>query len=324
MLFRGNEVPVPGPTAFTEPAFGTAHLMGRSGSREATRLIHFALDCGVTHFDTARVYGFGDAEAILGKALRRRPDVSIYSKVGQGRPHHSWFAAQIRTLARPAARTRARVAQIRGDSESAAIPFVRRTNFASSYVRASVETSLKMLRREVLDGLLLHEATTVDANDELFEVLAALVREGKIRRFGIASEREAVASFDFNHVGVSIIQQPAGPFSCPIRIDSRAEIIVHSVFGQRGKELREFLTWLGENKCHHDRLLNTVEQECADCIPALLMSYTATRWPISKIIFASGSERHIRENVSAIRREVSPEGLRSVAGVLSEFACRER
>ena len=46
-------------------------------------VIHAALDAGITHFDTADVYGSGESEAILGRALgARRKDIVLASKFG--------------------------------------------------------------------------------------------------------------------------------------------------------------------------------------------------------------------------------------------------
>jgi predicted aldo/keto reductase-like oxidoreductase len=56
-------------------AFGTSALRGDE------RLVHLALDRGITHFDTAEGYTGGEAERTLGRALRGRRDrVTITSK----------------------------------------------------------------------------------------------------------------------------------------------------------------------------------------------------------------------------------------------------
>ncbi|MDH5421900.1 MAG: aldo/keto reductase, partial [Acidimicrobiia bacterium] len=48
---------------------------------DAIRLVHAALDAGITLFDTANTYAKGEAERILGKALRdRRPEALIATK----------------------------------------------------------------------------------------------------------------------------------------------------------------------------------------------------------------------------------------------------
>jgi aryl-alcohol dehydrogenase-like predicted oxidoreductase len=37
--------------------------------REAQRVLHRAIELGITHFDTAALYGFGANESLLGEAL---------------------------------------------------------------------------------------------------------------------------------------------------------------------------------------------------------------------------------------------------------------
>lgn len=61
-----------------------SHAYGVPPSREeAIALLHRALDLGVTHFDTAALYGFGRNEALLGDALKSQRDrVFIASKCG--------------------------------------------------------------------------------------------------------------------------------------------------------------------------------------------------------------------------------------------------
>jgi aryl-alcohol dehydrogenase-like predicted oxidoreductase len=60
-------------------------MWGGTDEQESIRTIHSAIDRGITLIDTAPVYGFGQSEQIVGKALasgglRRR--VSIATKVG--------------------------------------------------------------------------------------------------------------------------------------------------------------------------------------------------------------------------------------------------
>ncbi len=63
--------------------FGCGSVMGRVGRAQSLRAIASAVDAGVTHFDVARLYGYGEAEAVLGEALRGRRDrVVIASKFG--------------------------------------------------------------------------------------------------------------------------------------------------------------------------------------------------------------------------------------------------
>ena len=41
--------------------FGCAPILGSVGAKTATRAIDCAIDCGITHFDLARSYGYGEA-----------------------------------------------------------------------------------------------------------------------------------------------------------------------------------------------------------------------------------------------------------------------
>ncbi|MEM6335975.1 MAG: aldo/keto reductase, partial [Bacteroidota bacterium] len=55
------------------------------GEEQSREVIFAALDAGITHFDTAELYGSGESEAILGRALgNRRNDVVLASKFGYG------------------------------------------------------------------------------------------------------------------------------------------------------------------------------------------------------------------------------------------------
>ena len=59
---------------------------GHQEVSESIATVHAALDCGVTFFDTAEVYGDGRSEELLGQALEgRRQDAVIASKFHSGR-----------------------------------------------------------------------------------------------------------------------------------------------------------------------------------------------------------------------------------------------
>ncbi len=53
--------------------------------KAATAVVHAALDAGITHFDTAEVYGEGRSEEMLGRALgARRSEAIVATKFGHG------------------------------------------------------------------------------------------------------------------------------------------------------------------------------------------------------------------------------------------------
>ncbi|EGI76181.1 aldo/keto reductase [Hylemonella gracilis ATCC 19624] len=75
-----------GPFQVSALAFGcmnVCHAYGASPTTEAAvRLLQEALDAGVTHFDTAALYGFGESERLVGRALKSRRDQFVLASKG--------------------------------------------------------------------------------------------------------------------------------------------------------------------------------------------------------------------------------------------------
>lgn len=117
--------------------------------KQAVRLVHEAIDQGCNFFDTAPNYGEGNSELLLGEALAgKRADVVINSKFG----HHPDGTV----------------------------------NFDSKQIRRSVEGSLRRLKTDYLDSILLHNPPfeILTGSTDHFEVLELLKQEGKIRAYG--------------------------------------------------------------------------------------------------------------------------------------------
>ena len=156
---------------------------GPTNDAVSVEAVRAALDLGCTFFDTADVYGHGHSEYILGSALgTRRRDVVVATKVG-------------------------------GDFYGA----TPRPNFGLGYIRTALEMSLKRLGTNYIDLYQLHNPP-VDylRHGELFELLEALKKEGKIRAAG-------VSIFDPSEGIVAI-----GAFTPPLR--PGAIQVVYSLF----------------------------------------------------------------------------------------------
>ena len=81
--------------------FGCSMLMSRLNRADSLRLLNRAYDAGIRHFDTARLYGYGEAESVLGDFLKeRRATVTVATKVGILPPKRTVLL----TLAKAAAR----------------------------------------------------------------------------------------------------------------------------------------------------------------------------------------------------------------------------
>src|SRR5271166_4879414 len=90
-----------GPLEVSELSFGTwLTVAGGIGREQAIQCIHAAVEQGITLFDTANQYGAGEAERVLGEALRAYPRdrylvaTKLFFPVGD-EPDHGLSAAQI-------------------------------------------------------------------------------------------------------------------------------------------------------------------------------------------------------------------------------------
>lgn len=127
---------------------------------DAEKILHKALDFGISFFDTADMYQKGKNEENLGRALKgKRDQVFLATKVG-----NQWNSS--------------------GTAWS--------WNPRKAYILQAIEESLKRLRTDYLDLYQLHGGTLEDPWDETLEAFEILKTQGKIRAFGISSIRPNV------------------------------------------------------------------------------------------------------------------------------------
>src|SRR5919204_2966293 len=71
---------------------GMSEFYGETDEAESIRTIHRALELGVTFLDTADMYGVGDNERLVGRAIADRRDaVTLATKFGnERRPDGGW------------------------------------------------------------------------------------------------------------------------------------------------------------------------------------------------------------------------------------------
>jgi D-threo-aldose 1-dehydrogenase len=185
--------------------FGCGSVMGRVGRSESRRAIAAALDAGITHFDVARLYGYGEAEALLGEALRGRRDrVVIASKFGLAPPA---AASALRALKPLAQRAVAGIPGLRPLLRAVVGADARPPGrFSPAAAAASLEQSLAALGTDYLDILFLHDGQAADLTAELKDFLDAQVAAGKIHAYGVATAIDTVAQL-IQHFGDNILYQ---------------------------------------------------------------------------------------------------------------------
>ena len=150
-----------GPFSVSAIGLGCMNLCHAYGTpvseAEAGRLLLAALDAGVTHFDTAALYGFGASETLVGKCLGpHRQKFTLASKCGMtGVPNAD--GVKVRVIdGRPAT------------------------------IQATCEEALQRLRTDVIDLYYLHRWDKAVPIEDSVGALADLVRAGKIRTIGLS------------------------------------------------------------------------------------------------------------------------------------------
>ncbi|MGC2517900.1 MAG: aldo/keto reductase [Burkholderiales bacterium] len=142
-------------------------LWGPVDSRESLAALNRALDLGVNFFDTADVYG---SEPLLGQLRRqRREPFYVATKMG-----------------------------MRANPDAKA--------YTRKNMTAFVESSLRNLGTETIDLMQLHCPPIEVYNPEVFAVLDDLVKQGKIRHYGVSVERIAEARKAVEYPGVQSVQ----------------------------------------------------------------------------------------------------------------------
>jgi aryl-alcohol dehydrogenase-like predicted oxidoreductase len=171
---------------------GCAAMMGRVGRRESEAALGAAFDAGINFFDTARSYGYGASESLLGEFCKgRRDKVVICTKFGILPAEKNW-----KQVVKPLAR---KVVQafpgLRKAAQKQAGTLFVPGQFSVGVLRSSLETSLRELKTDYVDMLLMHAAPmSVLAQEDLLAELERVVAEGKVRMAGISGELEVMAA----------------------------------------------------------------------------------------------------------------------------------
>ncbi len=189
--------------------FGCSAVLGRVGRKASLAALAAAYDAGITFFDTARSYGYGESEALLGEFLRgRRNSVVISTKFGISPARTN----PLKEVLKPAVRGLLHlVPNARKAMQKQIAAQFSPGNFSVAALQESLETSLRALRTDYVDMLFLHEPpASVLQQHDLLAALERLVAEGKVRRYGMASHPAVVEAA--LAAGLRTIQSPCNVF----------------------------------------------------------------------------------------------------------------
>lgn len=138
--------------------------------RELRSFIENALEEGINALDIADCYACGKCESLLGEVFAEAPSlrdkVFLQSKCGIRRdPDFTYF------------------------------------DFSGKYILEAVDASLRRLKSDSMDCLLLHRPDVLMETDEIAEAFKELHREGKVKNFGVSN---------FNPMMMELLKRDAG------------------------------------------------------------------------------------------------------------------
>ena len=260
---------------------------------EAKKAVHRAVELGVNYIDTAP--GYGNSEEVLGKALKDvRESVILSTKLG-GRPQ----------------------------------PFKPQDKAG---LMASVEESLKLLGRDSIDMLMVHEPDRPgqydwwtdwqDINGPVLEVMDDLKKKGIIKYIGLGGTTAYVLAhlvrsgkFDvvltaFNY---SLLWREAANEIIPAAKANNVGVIIGSPL-QQGALSRKFedtvnnkrVYWLSNARRQQLKKLYAFVDECGIPLPELGLRFVISNPDVHCALMGARSVAEVEQNVAAVEKGPLP------------------
>ena len=175
---------------------GCMRMTGLSDEKAVRSLIEGALECGINFFDHADIYAGGEAETLFGNALtpQLREKMVIQTKCAI-RPGICY-------------------------------------DFSKEYILNSVDGSLKRLKTDYVDILLLHRPDALMEPEEVAEAFEILEKSGKVKAFGVSNHNPMQIELLNQYCGgkICIDQIQFSAAHCPT-IDAGLNVNIHNDAG---------------------------------------------------------------------------------------------
>jgi len=289
---------------------GCNNFGGRADFEATRKVVHKALDLGITLFDTADIYGNrGSSEDFLGQLLGdRRKDIVLASKFGMAMDD---------------------VGKLTGASRR--------------YIMSEVEASLRRLRTDWIDLYQLHQPDPRTPIEETLRAMDDLVRQGKVRYIGCSNLnawQTVEALWTSKHLNLNAFISYQNEYSLLVRDIDRELIPAMQAYGLgllpfyplaggllTGKYKRNAPMPQGarltNSKMTADRYLTDENWSIVERLESfsvkrghslleLAFSWMVTRPTVSSVIAGATKPEQVEQNVRAADWKLTPEELSEI------------
>ncbi|MBX5435617.1 MAG: aldo/keto reductase [Alicyclobacillaceae bacterium] len=275
---------------------GTNAFGGRTDRWTSIRIIHQALDAGITLLDTANIYTGGQSEEIIGEAVAgRRHQVVLATKAG----------------------ARKGTGPMQGGS-------------SRTHLYQELEGSLRRLRTDYIDLYQIHMFDPHTPLEETLRTLDDFVRSGKVRYIGASnyaawelmkalgiSDRMGLARYVSVQPSYSLADRTVERELVPLCLDQGVGIIPyfplagglltgkytsteHAPAGSRLEKERRFAHWLTPENVALGQEVARIAAEAGVSPGALAIAWLLRRPAVSTVIAGASKPEQLSENLSAL------------------------
>lgn len=280
--------------------FGCAPVMGSIGKQESLLAMDVAFDHGINYFDVARSYGFGEAESVLGSFCKNKRDkVVLATKFGIAPSKLGSYLKYLKPIVR---KVRNNTGISKKAFKNTSEKMLTRIDFTFKNAKLSIEKSLKELKTDYIDIVLLHEPLPGFLfDDDIYLYFNDLRSKGVIKKWGVASfyddldETLTVLKYDPD------IIQCNNSFFSPKSIQRSVDIaLFFSPFG--GQYFSLLFDYLSDDK---DFIFRIKKLYCMDLelyLPRILLEYLIQFYDNSIVLCSMFSRQHIINNADILNQ----------------------
>lgn len=287
--------------SFGTGTFGGNHPFfskwGASDVEQATRLVDICLDAGVTMFDTADIYSFGQSEEILGEAVAGRRDKVLLA-------------------------TKATFRMSDDPNEVGSSRF---------HLIHSCERSLRRLKTDYIDIYTMHGFDARTSVEETMRALETLVESGKVRTIACSnfsgwhlmkslgvSEKYGLARYAAHQAHYSLLRREYEWELMPLALDQGVGTVVWGPLSQgrlSGRFRRNqpipadsrMAQGAGEGPAIDDEwlysvvdVLDAISAETGKTVSQVSLNWLLQRPTVATVLIGARTEEQLRENLGAV------------------------